>query len=179
MKKIIYNLIFLFIFSILITPFAFARNADPENPTGQGQSVDKTERLQDKKDEIQAKKDDIVLQRCENIENRIATKIARFYENKASHIEKYNTLKAKLEEIVTSLADKGIDTTDLEAHIAVLNDMILEYAQAYADFIAELESVESTACGEGNDFRDDMKAIRDKFKSLLDQRLAIRKYMWR
>ncbi|MFC1755850.1 hypothetical protein ACFLZK_00445 [Patescibacteria group bacterium] len=176
MKKLFYKLTLLFILSILITPLVYAKYANVEGNDGQTRPAARKEIIQDKKDEIQAKNDDRIKQRCENTANRIATKIARFQANKASHVEKYTTLKAKLEEIVTSLADKGIDTSDLEEHIAILDEMVLEYAQDYVDFIAALEDVENEACGEGNGFKDDMKAIRDMFKSLLEKRLAIRKY---
>ena len=176
MKKIILNLIFIFSLSILFTPFVFAENVKAVNPSGQPNNADKEEMMQDKKDGIQAKKDEKGLQKCENTANRIATKIARFQENKASHVEKYNALTTKLEEIITALADKGIDTADLEEHLAVLESMIADYAVSYDDFLAELSAVENTACGEENGFKDDMKAIRGMFKSLLDERLAIRKY---
>lgn len=176
MKKILFNLTLLFILSILITPSALAENSDSGKKEKPEKFYEKKEVIMEKKEEMQDKKEERGLQRCENTANRIANKIARFQANKASHIEKYNTLKAKLDEIVVNLTDKGIDTTDLEAHIAALEGMVVNYALSYAEFIGELEDAQSTACGEENGFKDNMQMIRDMFKSLMDERLAIRKY---
>ncbi len=176
MKKTTLSLILFFSLLIFTAPFVLAKNTNAQSNTGQGPDPAKKELIQDKKDEIQANKEDRREQKCENTANRIATKIARFQENKANHVEKYNLLKTKLEEIVASLKDKGIDTADLEEHLAVLDGMIVDYAQAYTNFIAELENHQSAACGDEGAFKDNMQTIRGMFKTLMDQRLAIRKY---
>ena len=177
MKKIIYKLIFLFILSVLITPLVLAKNPNAVENVGQVEPQVKKEMVQEKKLEIQKAKEQRREQLCKRIEDRIAAKIARFEENKSSHVEKYNALKTKLEEITASLKDKGFDTANLESHLAVLDTMVVEYAESYVAFIAQLENSQDNACGESEGaFKDHMKEVRGMFKTLMEQRLAIRKY---
>lgn len=158
-------------------PLALAKSPNAIEGVGQVEPQLKKEMVQEKKLELQEVKEQKREQLCARIEDRIAAKIARFEENKSSHVEKYNNLKAKLEEITATLKDKGFDTADLESHLAVLDTMVVEYAESYVDFIAQLESSQDNACGESEGaFKDHMKEVRDMFKILMEQRLAIRKY---
>jgi hypothetical protein len=114
---------------------------------------------------------------CENIEEKIDLKVARFQDNVDLHVEKYNRLKTRLAEIMLNLEEKGYDVDNLSEHLDELDELILDYAQAYSDFIDSLIFTRGFACGESEgDFRDNLRESRELLVIAKQKRAAIREF---
>ena len=114
---------------------------------------------------------------CENIEEKIDLRVARFEENKDTHVEKYNRLKERLSGILTSLQDKGYDVDELSDDLVELEELILDYAQAYSDFIDSLIFTRGFSCGESEgDFRDSLRESKELLVLVKQKRAAIRDF---
>lgn len=184
MKKTILKLTSITFLLILLTPLlvlpVFAQNfgnsvIDTDNIKKNIEN--RQDKVEDRQNAVQQNREERKEQICENIQNRISNKLGRFESNKSSHVEKYNELKQKLEEIVASLKDKGFDTSELEAHLAEFDQMIKDYAQSYVTFIEELENSQENVCGQSEGaFKQNMEQSRSYFKIVVEKRREIRKY---
>lgn len=142
------------------------------------------EQLRERKDIITQKQTDRqekmelrIHDRCDLIEERVQAKISRFEQHKDDHVARYQRVKAKLEEILSKLEDKGYDVSELKNDLETLDELIREYAQLYVDFIASLGATQDYACGESDgDFREALARSHELLKQLRDKRREIREF---
>jgi hypothetical protein len=83
--------------------------------------------------------------RAEQIQQRIDLVIARFNNNKERHVATYNAMKAKVQEVISTLAAQGYDVAKLTADLQTWDQMIVKFAQDYVSFIGLLEAVRAYA----------------------------------
>lgn len=84
-------------------------------------------------------------QRAENIQQRLDLIIARFNNNKERHIARYNAVKAKITEIVTTMSAKGYDTSKLAKDLQEWDALVVKTATDYATFIGLLQTARQYA----------------------------------
>lgn len=84
-------------------------------------------------------------QRALQIQQRIDLIIARFNNNKERHVATYNAMKAKVQEVVNTLAAQGYDVAKLTADLQIWDQMIVKFAQDYVTFIGLLETAKAYA----------------------------------
>ncbi|MFC1722313.1 hypothetical protein ACFL0C_01550 [Patescibacteria group bacterium] len=139
--------------------------------------VHKDEITQEAKSRVMEQKEEKLALFCEKVEEKVDVKILRFEENKNDHIAKYDIITERISEIILQLVDKGYDVTELEADLATFEDMVLEYTQAYADFIELLESSKEYACGESEGaYRNTLKAAKEQLLVTKELRRELTKY---
>lgn len=166
MKKIL-SIFFLTLF--LITPnLALAQTATPASVRDQA--------IQ-KREEVRENIAERVENRCELLTTRIDNKIDTFEGNKQDHIDNYNAIKARLENAMINLEEKGYDVSSLREHVLVWDGMIKEYAISYQEFIDILYESKDYACGESEGaFKDAMTRARMQLLEARQMRLEIRNY---
>lgn len=84
-------------------------------------------------------------QRTVIIQQRLDLVIARFNNNKERHIARYNAVKAKITEIVTTMSAKGYDTSKLASDLQKWDAMVVKTATDYATLISLLQTARGFA----------------------------------
>lgn len=116
-------------------------------------------------------------ERCQNIETRIETKIAKFHNNKERHVNGYKKAAERLQNLADKLDARGYDTSQVRADYQTLNQKILKFAQDYANFIAQLEETQQHACGQSEGaFKQALAEARDALKVVREDSLDIRNF---
>jgi len=173
MKKV---LVFV-VFTVLLTPLAYSISSDEVFGKFKEQVGDRYEVVQERKEEIQETKEANRLRICENLEEKIDTKVNRFNNNIGIHVGKYNHLKDRLEKIVGKLENKGFDIDKLEEDLLILDDLIKEYAVFYKDFVENLKFTRGYACGKSEGgFKDSLAESKDKRDLVKAKREEIREF---
>lgn len=144
-------------------------------------SRDKMEEMAERQEERQQNREEVKTQNreqlCENLNKRISNRVQVFTDNKDRHVENYQKFVTRVEEIITTLEGKGYDVADLTTHVAVMDEMIKQYAVDYSNFITTLDESKALPCGEGDgQYKEAMKSAQTELKALRDQRYEIRKY---
>ena len=115
--------------------------------------------------------------RCDVIENRIAVQVARYENNAQKHTARYERMIARLNALVARLQADDVDTTELEAAIAVLDEKIQLFAHNAASYIESLRATQDFACGESEgDFREALAESRSLLQILRENAVDIRTY---
>lgn len=100
-----------------------------------------------KKLEFQDRKEKMEEAKCKNIESRIANRLNR-YENNSQMLEKvYGNVQARISRLLERIKNTGIDTSKLEADIAILNGKIDKLKADHATFMTTLQESQSIVCG--------------------------------
>jgi len=135
------------------------------------------EQGEERMEERQENRKEKMQQNCETIRERVRARVMQFEDNKGVHVENYNNVVAKLEEIMTSLSDKGYDTSELSAAVETWKGMIQEYAVAYTGFINSLDNSSNYACGEsGGEYKGMLTQAKEQHKNALELRIKARDY---
>lgn len=119
------------------------------------------ERVAAKRLEFEAKKEKMAADRCQNIEQRIASRVNR-YENNGQMLAKvYGNMKTRLTRLSAQLKASGADTTKLDADLATLYARIDKLLADQANFMTTLKASQTAACGstEG-DFKTQLENAR-------------------
>jgi hypothetical protein len=139
----------------------------------------KSDELIQEKLDRQKEREERRLQRCDDVKTRVQNKLDALDAKRIKHVGHHGTFKARLQEIVNKLNDKGYDTADLQEHIRVLEGMIDEYAAIYADLVALLRNLLGISCdgdSVGQGHRDVAAQLRALRKELIAKRHEIREY---
>jgi|GEM_PF-1610697 len=118
-------------------------------------------------------------QRCDRIAKLVLKRLDIFETTKTNHQENYQKLLTRLNNIVTKLNEKDIDTTKLSTDIATLEGMITDYTTQYESFVVALKETVSgfTCTAENKDaFKDLLEQTKEDLKALKDSRQAIREF---
>lgn len=131
-------------------------------PEPRGSVPDREERQQD---------------RAQIITQRIELVIARFNNNMERHVAAYNAVKAKVTEMITTLAAKGYDVSKLKTDLQTWDEMIRKAAQDYATFINYLKTAQQYAPYESQgQFKDAIEQARRQLHVYRQDVLDIRHY---
>lgn len=167
MKKF-FSIFFVNLFFVLAPNLVFAQTSTP---------VSVREQAMERKEEVKENIAQRVENRCELLTTRIDNKIDTFEANKQDHIDNYNAIKARLENAMITLTEKGYNVSSLQEHVSIWDGMIKEYAVSYQAFIDVLYESKDYACGESEGaFKDAMNRARMQILEARQQRLEIRNY---
>lgn len=107
------------------------------------------------KENAQNRVNQFIENRCERVTFNIDNRIERYNTNKQRHVERYNEIKSRIEETLTKLENNGIDVSKLKTDLSELNQMFIDFANAYTLVIDQLELAKTYACGDSEgQFRD-------------------------
>jgi gas vesicle protein len=112
---------------------------------------------------------------CKAVEARVKEKIDRFDFSKGRHVTAYTNLQNRLSKFVTRMQEAGLDTTKLNADIAVLNQKIAKLSTDYAAFVKKLRETSLLACA-STSFTGGMKESRTLLKKVQDDVKDIHAY---
>lgn len=135
------------------------------------------ERVAAKRLEFEAKKEKMAADRCQNIEKKIASRVNR-YENNGQMLQKvYGNMKNRLTRLSVQLKASGADTTKLDADLAVLQTKIDKLLADQANFMTNLKSSQTAACGstEG-DFKVQLENARKVPELIRQDRTEIKTF---
>lgn len=177
--------------SLLILPVYYANAQENGNSANEGTTYprqdlieqmqkDREEGAQKAKERADGLKAEIqqrVEERCEDVELRVAERIERFIDNKDMHVENYNAVIEKLNEISAKAGEMGLDTTELDAAIGEFQSLVENYAAEYVSFIDMLSEAQSLVCGESEgEYRDMLRLSRNQLLTAREARIATRSY---
>ena len=115
--------------------------------------------------------------RCQTIQTRIDTRIAKFHNNKERNIERYKRMAERLKRIGDKLEAKGYDVTKVRQDYQALNQKIIVMAKDYETFIGKLEATKQYACGQSQgSFTTALRDARLLIKTLQQEGLDIQHY---
>lgn len=119
----------------------------------------------------------IVAEKCKLIEANVETKTSRFDSNKAMHQEQYTQMKERLNNLVTQLKAKGLDTTKLETDVATLNTKTDKFVTDYEAYITKLKDTKAYACGHSDgEFRSALQLARTAILPVRQDVIDIRSF---
>jgi len=177
MKKGFLLLPLLFVFA---PQKVYSRNINSVMPNTSSlqQMRDNTEAVREVQKEVQENVQDRVRERtqeiCDQLGKRITKRVDLFESNKTHHIERYDLLKSKLQEVVTKLKAKGFDTGELESNLLELDRLIKTYVQEYTKFIDILKGALASTCGESQGtFKEGLQNARAQLREARTARRAI------
>jgi hypothetical protein len=116
-------------------------------------------------------------QRCQTIQNRFDVQVARYTNNTEKHTARYERMLTRLEALVVRLQTADIDTTGLEASIAVLEGKVDQFVSDANAFIAALGLAQETACDDSEtNLLGQVVETRSLLQILREDVLDIRNY---
>lgn len=107
---------------------------------------EKREEREERRDDRQASREARLNNRCENVYKRIDARLKNYEARKDNHIPVYQKMLTRLQQLSTTLASKGYDTTKLNADLVTLDTMLKTAAANYQAFIDELTALKSLDC---------------------------------
>jgi hypothetical protein len=109
---------------------------------------------------------------CERWQNRIRTRLNRYENKKQQHKQIFESLLERLDKMSAKLDDAGLDTSDLEEYISVLEGKVSDLMQVHDDFLGELNLADDQTCGESEgEFKKQLGEARNmipEVRSALD-----------
>jgi len=164
MKKIILPL-FLLTFFVFALP-SFAQNTEKENP------------VKAQKQNLKTQLEEIKTQACKNLGDKIDKKISSLEENKSAKETVYKNLVSRINEIISKLKLKNVDTATLEKDLATLESLISTYWTSRDAVITKLNESKNFVCGSSQgEYRARIQEARTLQKTVLDNAKAIRDFV--
>lgn len=170
---------------ILSSTTAFANESSDLQPSRMS-VADRKEAMTEKREMLKATiavkktelKTTITAKRCSVAENRIKQTIDRRMVNdetlKASYKKIVDSLQKKAEE----LQAKGIDITEVQAVMKILNQKIVDRHAGYNAYIAVLQETQGLACGESEGaFKAKLEEARVQLQAVQTMQQDIRAYI--
>lgn len=129
------------------------------------------------KENVEERRDARKAEACENIEERIAQKIAHFDSTHRLHVRQYELMKEKIGKVILEKGAEGKNVDSLREHLAVLNTKIEKFNTDRTAFIAALKNVRQHECGESDGaFKEAVEAAQEKQKIVVADTKDIRSY---
>jgi phage shock protein A len=105
---------------------------------------------------------------CSVITERVNNRLESFVSTHNTHEEAYNTHVETLTKISSKLQSQGLDVTDLNSNIAVLEVKISKFKADKETVVLALEATKEFSCGNSDgEFRESVQAAREAQKILL------------
>ncbi len=139
------------------------------------------EGLKENRAELREERKEVQQQRkernCENIQNRVRTRINRYENKQEQHSNVFGKLVTKGEEISAKFQEKGLNTSALDDSLVTLKEKVKTLVTEHQTFIDELEATEVIACGESEgEFRENLGEARKMSTQIRAQLVEIREY---
>jgi hypothetical protein len=90
---------------------------------------------------------------CQEILDKIDTKIMNYELNQAIHMETYQMLYVKVNAAVKRAEVMGYDTEEIEADLVELDILTTRFQDSFETFITNIEQTRDYTCTESNDIR--------------------------
>jgi hypothetical protein len=104
---------------------------------------------------------------CENLSNRIDTRLSNYREKYARHKAAYIAHREKLVQISAKLEAEGIITTKLRADIAILEGKVNQLETDHLKVKAALETAKNLSCTDSKkEFKAAVQAVREAQKEV-------------
>ncbi len=114
---------------------------------------------------------------CVMVSDRIDASLTRFESHKVNHLQHYQNLKEKLQNLITSLEANGDEVTVLKSHHQVLDNRIVKFTSDYATWIAQLELAKTYSCSpQPGRFKTALEQSRIYAKVVQADALELRNY---
>lgn len=115
---------------------------------------------------------------CSALDSRIDARLSTFDGRFKAHTEVYDAHKAKLTQISVKLQAEGLDVSELNSDIAILEVKIDKFKADKAAVEAALNNTKNFACGESQgQFKDALKSLRDAQKIVVVDAKDIHDYI--
>jgi methionine synthase II (cobalamin-independent) len=116
--------------------------------------------------------------RCEVVTSRVDIITTRYNQNKERHISRYQKIATTVQNLIAKLEDKGIDTSELKKDLATFVNMKSEFVRSYVDFIENLETSKTHACGNSQgQFANEITNARRNLLSTREKSLEIKLFI--
>jgi len=114
-------------------------------------------------------------ERWEKVQQRLELIITRFENNKERHIKVYNEMKAKVQQLLEQMQEKGLDVSKLSQDLAAWDEMIRRFASDYAALMETLKKLCSLEAGEAEqEFRPLIQEAREQLRKVHQDVMEIR-----
>ena len=98
---------------------------------------------------------------CAKLETNVEARANKFAANLKRHRSAYLNLKVRADRLVAKAEANDYDTTELAAHVQILNDKIDKFVSDYEAYVAALTEVRLQACANaGTELADSLKEAR-------------------
>ncbi len=115
--------------------------------------------------------------KCDVVQKKLEQRVATYREHRDDHIEKYETVKDRIKNIISKFNDKGYDTSELEADLVVLDGKIKKFQSDADAFFIKLEGANDYVCGDSEGkFRSGIREARDLLKVVREDAQDIKSY---
>ena len=112
--------------------------------------------------------------KCEQVKARITQRIRNFDDNRNRHLESYQKINDRLDELVTSLEAKGYDTYAVKEKLTAFNQLMNEYRNNYVVYQQNLTNAGGVACdSEQANFSGALKQARNQLKTVRQNHTAL------
>ncbi len=128
-------------------------------------------------EETQEKRKEFVGKKCDQLEQRIATKITNFDNTHQFHVRQYGLMKEKIEKVIATKEAEGKDVSKLKTDLQTFNDKVALFATHRQEFIDALKRTQEHACGESEGaFKAALKTAQEKHKVVIADAKDIRSF---
>ncbi len=147
----------------------------------EAKKADREAAMEEKKAEMEANREEKMAERCAAMQERAQERHQKFQENVDKHAENYGKVIAKLNAVSVTLQEKypELDTSDFDALIVEMEDMVAAYVEAYGTFVTTVEAIADDASdtcgdGEGEKYKERLQSAKDELKEAIGERQSIR-----
>jgi len=117
--------------------------------------------------------------RAKRIQERIGLVISRFNALKERHIATYQRIKARVQQIVTTLSARGYDTSRLAQDLQTFDSKVVKAGQDYVTFIGYMTTAQQYAPYESQgQFLAAIQSARQQLRVFRSDLLDARNYYW-
>ncbi len=117
--------------------------------------------------------------RCAVVTARVDLILNRYQQKKENHLQKYNRIQTKLQNLITLLKSKGYDTTKLEADLLELKAKVAVFQKAIEDAMQHLRNSKTYACGHsGGSFKNEIYSAKQDILKARETALSIRIFIF-
>lgn len=116
--------------------------------------------------------------RCQRIENFVNNRKARYQQHKATHAERYNNVKDRVQNVVSKIANQGIDVIKLNSQLQQLDTLIKNFSTKHDEIALALDGSRSAACSENKEqFEANAASAKQDLQEIKDAANAIRNFI--
>lgn len=125
------------------------------------------------------RKQEQLQKRCETHEQVLTQYQSRFEKNAQGYSARFQNVHDKMTQLTERLsANADLDTTQLQANLATLQEMITDFAAKQPEFQAQLSTMQSAACSDGEtEYRTAMQGAQNTFRSMRSEAEQIRLFI--
>jgi TolA-binding protein len=140
-----------------------ARTSRPNQEIREQREQERNVRATARAQQIEERKEEM----CERVTERVKSVSARYQNKHLGAVKQYQTMKTRLQKIITDLKAKGANTTDLETAVAGLDTKITAVTSAHTALLESMESSKQYGCGNSDGaLRESLETVKEKREAL-------------